>query len=191
MNRFILLLSFALLLTACQNDWETPRSVPPSEAPMATKPIAPGSIQSAAAPAVAKRSPIASAEGDRRINEQIDRLLGDHVAYRRVFDALQQAVAHDDAAAVADLVSFPITVSVDGKLIIVKNAARFGALYEKIMTPAVARAITGTAYDEVMVNSQGVMLGDGQAWISGICRDAACSQSEVKVIKLQSAPGVR
>lgn len=108
-----------------------------------------------------------------------------------MFDALQQAVAHDDAAAVADLISYPITLSVEGEPVIVKNPAQLTEIYEKIMTPALARAITITAYDAVMVNSQGVMLGDGQAWISGVCRDAACSQSEVKVITLQSAPGAR
>lgn len=185
MVRTLLLAALALLLTACQSNGHAPTTA--AAAPVALAPT------SAAAPAAALRAPAtegttASASGDAQVNQTIARLLGDPAPYRHVFDALQQAVASQDGAAVAALVDYPITLTVDGKRVIVRNADRFASLYGKFMTPSMERAITRTRYSTVMVNSKGVMLGDGQAWISGICKDSTCAHSEVKVIALQTGP---
>jgi len=54
------------------------------------------------------------------------------------------------------------------------------------MTPEIAKAITDTRYADVLVNYKGVMLGNGEAWINGICEHTACKNVEVKVVALQS-----
>jgi hypothetical protein len=36
-----------------------------------------------------------------------------------------------------------------------------------------------------MVSAKGVMLGSGEVWLNGVCRDPACTAPEVKVIAIQ------
>ncbi|MEO9214350.1 MAG: hypothetical protein ABI227_01670 [Rhodanobacter sp.] len=176
----------ALLLAACQNEGQTLMPAQTPVAPAATAAPMASVASSAAAPA--RLASTASISGEAQVNQSIAGLLGDPAAYRRVFDALQQAVARQDGAAVAALVNYPITLTVEGNPVVVRDSAKFAALYGKFMTPAMAKAITQTRFAGVMVNSQGVMLGDGQAWLSGVCRDSRCAHSEVKVTALQPGP---
>jgi ketosteroid isomerase-like protein len=148
-----------------------------------------------------RRSPIAAAvfclmlemtaalaQDEKAVNRSIDTVLGDHARYQAAIGKLQTAVAAKDAAAVAALVSYPINVAVAGKKTVIKNADAFVQNYEKIVTPTIASAVTTQKYGELMVNAQGVMFGNGEVWLNGICLDKACKQSEPKVVTIQEAP---
>ena len=116
----------------------------------------------------------------------IERLLGDSAEYRRVFEELQRAVTAHDAACVAALVHYPITVAIGKSRRVIKSSARFIAKYDSIMTPAIADTIRQAKYDALFVNYQGVMLGRGEVWIRGACRDKACKVAPVRVYTIQS-----
>ena len=115
-------------------------------------------------------------------------LFGDHAKYRAVIDAYQKAVAAGDKEAVAALVDYPFSATIDGKRTPIKNAAGFVENYGKIVTPAIASAIKAQKYSELMVNGKGVMFGSGETWINGICKkgSADCSEFEVKVVAIQA-----
>ena len=187
MNKILLGVALAsLLLGGCNKPADT--SAPESSA--AEMPAAPASDTSATpAPASAAPEPsVASAEaGDKAIDDAIDTLLGDHAKYRAVIDAYQKAVAAGDKEAVAALVDYPFSATIDGKRTPIKNAAGFVENYDKIVTPAIASAIKAQKYSELMVNGKGVMFGSGQTWINGICKkgSADCSEFEVKVVAIQ------
>ena len=106
--------------------------------------------------------------------------------YRQAFDAIQQAVAEGDAPAFADWVSYPIEVVADGQPMVIGDAAEFAEHYEAIVTPDIAQAVANQTFNELFVNSEGAMFGNGQVWMSEICLDDACSNSEVKIITIQS-----
>lgn len=106
--------------------------------------------------------------------------------YRQAFDAIQQAVDEDDAAAFADWVSYPIEVSADGEAMVIGDASQFAEYYEGIVTPEIAKAVTDQSFNELFINADGAMFGDGQVWMSEICLDDACTNSEVKIITIQS-----
>ena len=134
------------------------------------------------------QSPVAadgSAAEVAAVNQSIDQLLGDHAKYEPVIRAFQKAVAAKDAAAVAALVEYPLKVKLGGKSASIANAREFVAHYGEIVTPAMASAIASQPYGKLFVNYQGVMFGSGEAWINGICKDAACKQFDVKVVTLQ------
>lgn len=125
--------------------------------------------------------------GAAQVDRSIDEILGDHSRYRAVIESLQQAVAANDSAAVAALVDYPIDVEIDGRKTAVNDEEGFIADYDRIMTPAIAKAIADTRYTNVLVNWQGVMLGNGEVWINGICKGASngCDDFDVKVITIQ------
>ncbi len=109
-------------------------------------------------------------------------MLGDAAQYEKVFNAFKTAVVGGDRAAVVEEVRFPLNIS-GGKKI--TGPGEFQRNYEKIITPAVVKAMSEQDFGKVFVNQQGVMIGDGQVWLNGQCLDKACAQTEVKVITIQ------
>ena len=127
-----------------------------------------------------------TAAAERTVNQTIDETLGDHVAYERVILATQKAIAARDAAALAALVRYPIKVEIRGRARTIATPAAFVAHYDKIITPAIARVVLAECYNDLFVNYQGVMFGQGEIWIGGVCHDDACRNPEVKIITIQS-----
>lgn len=122
------------------------------------------------------------------VNQAIDEVLGDHVRYEAVIRQLQRAVAANDTAAVAALVNYPFVTVRDGESLRVADAEAFVREYDRIMTPPIAEAIKRQKYSQLMVNYKGVMFGNGQAWINGICKDDQCKAFDVKLVTLQHGP---
>ena len=115
-------------------------------------------------------------------------LFGDDPArYRAVIEGFQTAVRAGDGAAAAAFVNFPIELEVAGERRIVRDAAEFAAHFDAIVTPEIAAAVADEPLSEMMLNYQGVMLGQGEVWVSGICSDAACADPEIRVVAIQPA----
>ncbi len=106
--------------------------------------------------------------------------------YRQAFDAIQQAVAEGDSTAFAGWVSYPIEVMADGQPMVIGDAGEFAAHYAAIVTPEIAGAVADQSFNALFVNAEGAMFGDGQVWMSELCLDDACSDTEVKIITIQS-----
>lgn len=113
---------------------------------------------------------------------------GDPAAYRQVIEGFQAAVREGDAAKAATFVDYPLTVLIDGHKRQISGTGDFVANYAGIVTPRIAAAISGEKLDDMMVNAQGVMLGNGEAWVAGVCLDTACDKTRVKVITIQPGP---
>ncbi|WP_414540281.1 hypothetical protein [Stenotrophomonas forensis] len=180
----------ALLLAACSQ--QAPPAEPaadapppmtgstPAEAAASTTPDPAAAPQAAAEHASENPAPAAAEEGDARA--RIDSVLGDAAQYEKVFNAFKTAVVGGDRAAVVEEVRFPLNIA-GGKKI--TGPGEFQRNYEKIITPAVVKAMSEQDFGKVFVNQQGVMIGDGQVWLTGECLDKACARTEVKVGTIQ------
>ena len=196
--RVPLLIAVALMLAAtaaCRRD--APADVAAAKAPAATAPdtvaadasVAPGAAADVATPApvVATDAAATTPDDHASVNATIDKLLGDHAKYEQAIAAFQSAVSGKDPAAVAALVDYPFTAHIDGKPVQIVDATAFVARYDGIVTPAIADAITRQKYADLFVNYKGVMFGNGEAWINGICKDTACRDFDVRVVAIQPA----
>lgn len=179
--RKIAFLMPALLLAACSQPPAPAEPAadapPPMHASAAATPAAPATEPAATAPAV----PATQAPADDA-RARIDSVLGDAAQYEKVFNAFKTAVVGGDRAAVVEEVHFPLNIA-DGKKI--TSPGEFQRNYEKIITPAVVKAVSEQDFGKVFVNQQGVMIGNGQVWLNGQCLDPACTKTEVKVITIQ------
>jgi hypothetical protein len=129
------------------------------------------------------------AQGDKpteaQISEAIDKTLGDHRDYQRFLSDLKEAVTTDDRQAVANLMSYPLDAEIDGNSTTIDGVNVFLAFYDKIMIPEIIYTITNSSYADITVGMVGVMLGNGEVWISAICMNDTCSDSEILVSALQ------
>lgn len=179
--RTIAVLIPALLLAACSQP--APPAAPAVDAPPPME--ASAAATPAAEPATPAAEPAATAPADAPTEDaraRIESVLGDAAQYEKVFNAFKTAVVGGDRAAVVEEVRFPLNIS-GGKKI--TGPGEFQRNYEKIITPAVVKAVTEQDFGKVFVNQQGVMIGDGQVWLNGQCLDKACTKTEVKVITIQ------
>ncbi len=136
---------------------------------------------------VAQAAPSATAALDK----SIDLSVGDHVKVQHILIELQAAVAKHNAPAVAALVHYPIKVNPGKKPFTIKNEKAFIKDYDRIITSDIAAAIFKQKYENLFVNSQGAMIGDGEVWITGFCRDKSCKQSDIKIGTIQDTKNLK
>jgi hypothetical protein len=140
----------------------------------------------AAAPA-----PVKTHQGDTAaIDSSISANVGAPAKVREVITALQDAVRQHNAEAVAALVSYPITINPQKPdALIIRDPKSFIDHYNQIITSHIADIIENQKYEALFVNYQGAMLGNGEIWISGICRDKTCNQTDIKIRTIQNTSG--
>ena len=125
------------------------------------------------------------------LDKSIDLSVGDHVKVQQILTELQAAVAKHNTPAVAALVHYPIKVNPGKKPFTIKNEKAFIKDYDNIITPDIQTAIFKQKYENLFVNSQGAMIGDGEVWISGFCRDKSCKQSDIKISTIQDTKNLK
>lgn len=120
------------------------------------------------AAALAALPQLSAAQTVAETNASLDQLYGEHAPYQAFFGELQKAVAADDKAAVAGLISYPLESKVGGKTVTLRDADEFVAAYDQIITAKVKKALAAQTYASLFANGEGLMVGDGEIWFSGI-----------------------
>jgi len=84
--------------------------------------------------------------------------------------ALQKAAAAGDKTTIATMIAYPLhaKVKVKGRLTAIKSKEAFLANYDEIFNPSVKDAIQKATPDNLFVNYQGVMIGNGQVWFTTV-----------------------
>lgn len=95
--------------------------------------------------------------------------ISDPTHVTRFLARLKQALAADDRAAVAAMVSYPLHVYAPGRgLTTYRDAATLRAGYAWVFTPEVTAAVATATPDSLFARDQGVMIGNGQVWINEV-----------------------
>ncbi len=68
------------------------------------------------------------------------------------------------------MVSYPITVMIAGRKVKLRNRADFLRRYNLAINQRVKHAIAGQRAEDLFVNYQGVMIGDGEIWFNQLSR---------------------
>lgn len=82
------------------------------------------------------------------------------------FSAFRAAVASNKPAAIVPLISFPLRINGKRRAIFVQNASAFSRQYHAIFTKKVRDTVLNQAASALFCNSQGVMYGDGEVWVT-------------------------
>jgi hypothetical protein len=99
----------------------------------------------------------------------------------RFLSELKEAVARDERARVASLVSFPMRLNSGRRKTLVRDRRDFLRRYARIFNAKVREALARQAEPALFVNYQGVMVGDGEIWFAPAGRG-----SRLKVITVNN-----
>jgi hypothetical protein len=116
------------------------------------------------------------------VDARMDALFGAHEPYHAFFDQLKRAVAAKDKNAVAGMIKYPVAIHHANDQTILRTRKDFLARYDRIFTPKLVDIVARQDYATLFVRDEGAMIGDGEIWFSGVCRDQACKQSDIKII---------
>lgn len=128
----------------------------------------------------------ASGQTADEVAERMTMLFGDAQPFIEAFETIQAAVAEGDGPTLAEYFPYGTPIRVDGVEVVLESEYDLYQRYDELITPAIAEAVAAQAFETLFVNADGVMLGDGEMWLSGICSDDSCTEFEVKIIALNS-----
>lgn len=128
----------------------------------------------------------ALAQSAENVLGQIESLHGDADGFSAAFDRLQQAMTDGDAAAVADLGSYPLTVRANGEVYDILEAQDLIDNFDSLVMPDTQALVAEQDIRDLMVNSDGVMVGAGEVWLSAVCDDNACNSARWRIIAINN-----
>lgn len=120
------------------------------------------------------------------VDARLDLLFGEHDPYRAFLRQLQAAVAEDSREQVAAMVSYPLNTKLNGRAVRIRTPRQFLGHYEALLPPKTRQLIARQSYGELFANSAGAMIGNGELWFSGICKDKACRSHVIKITALNA-----
>lgn len=129
---------------------------------------------------------VAAKADEASVDQQIETLLGDAPDYKVLFYAFKVALEEGKSDIVVSLVNYPITVTIDGEEATYSSEQELLDNYDSVFTEAIVEAVSNQDYGDLFVNSEGVMIGNGEVWISGICEDSACNSAPPRIAVIQS-----
>ena len=101
---------------------------------------------------------------------------------RAVFNEMKSSVARDDRKSLCRLANYPLRTS----------AGRIGqeslcrARHRTIFNDRVVSAIRAQKFEELFVNWQGIMIGDGEVWLAVVCHDSACRRKRLGIMTVNN-----
>jgi hypothetical protein len=126
-----------------------------------------------AAPALA----LTSEEVDLRIDE----ILKDHIPYETAYVDIRAALEANDLDALGEHMIYGTPFLLNGQRVTLKDVDEFKARFGDFFNEKVKKVVLDQTYETLFVNADGVMFGVGQLWLTGICRDEACAEFDVKI----------
>jgi hypothetical protein len=120
------------------------------------------------------------------VNSQIDTVLGPHEVYQTAIETIQDALAESDVEGIAGYIPFGEPIKVNGEEIIIADEAELADRFDELFNDKVVTAVVGQDYGSLLVNQDGIMFGEGELWISGICVDETCEDVFVNITAINN-----
>jgi hypothetical protein len=124
------------------------------------------------------------ARSDEATSARLDALFGAHEPYEAFLARLQDAVAARDRRSVAAMIAYPLETRVAGEPVTLAAPEDVVRRYDQLFMAPVVAAIARQTYATLFATAEGVMVGDGEIWFSGVCGDEACADVAVRIIAI-------
>lgn len=111
-------------------------------------------------------NPNEKSEEDKTTNRYSIAGIDNPSEFEDTFNNIKELVASDDKEKVAEYINFPINVHIGGKKVAIETKDQFIKNYDEIFNDNVKAKLANQKVEETFVNADGVMVGDGETWIS-------------------------
>ncbi len=140
----------------------------------------------AAAIALSAATYPALAQDEQAAWDNIENIHGDAAGFFDLLGILQDAASNGDTLTIADNAFYPLLVNANGESYDVLEAQDLIDDFDSLVYPETLEALMNQAPDDLIVTSEGVGLGNGAIWITNICVDDACAETQWGILSINN-----
>ena len=133
--------------------------------------------------ALALAMPAMASEEDVYAN--IEAIHGDADGFFEIFAGVQDATMFNPVD-ITGFAFYPLTINANGETYDVLDEQDFIDNFDSLILPETLEAIGSQDVDDLIVTSEGVGLGNGAIWITNICLDDACGQTQWGILSINN-----
>lgn len=123
---------------------------------------------------------------EEEVFDRIETIHGDAEGFFEVFALLQDAMMFGDPVTVGQYAIFPLTVNADGETYDVLEEQDLLDNFDTLVSPETQEALLEQDVADLIVTQDGVGIGNGAIWISNICLDDACDETQWGIISINN-----
>lgn len=120
------------------------------------------------------------------VDQQIDTVLGPHETYATAIARIQEALKERDVEKLAGYIAYGEPLKVNGADVVIADETQLTAEFDSLFNQKVTDAVVNQTYETLFVNQDGIMFGDGELWLNGVCDDEACEFPFVTIIAINN-----
>jgi len=139
----------------------------------------------AAAIALAFTAP-ALAQSEEEVSASIETIHGDSEGFFELYAALQDAILLEDPTAIADHAFYPLRINTDGESQEVPDAEALVDDFHNLIWPETLEALGTQDVADLIVTSEGVGIGNGAIWLTNICLDDSCAETQWGILSINN-----
>lgn len=122
---------------------------------------------------------------EEEVYASIESIHGDADGFFEVFAAVQEA-AVSSPLDIAGYGFYPLTVNANGETYDVIDEQDFVDNFDALVMPETLDAIAAQDVEDLIVTSEGVGLGNGAMWITNVCLDDSCNNTQWGILSINN-----
>ncbi|KKB80465.1 hypothetical protein VW35_06535 [Devosia soli] len=142
-------------------------------------------LRTAATALIALALLLPAAASEEEIYANIENIHGDADGFFEVFSGVQDAAMFNPVD-IAGYGLYPMTVNANGETYDILEQQDFVDNFDSLMLQETIDAIAGQDVDDLIVTSEGVGLANGAMWITNICLDDACNNTQWGILSINN-----
>jgi hypothetical protein len=122
---------------------------------------------------------------EEEVYANIEAIHGDADGFFEVFAGVQDATMFNPVD-ITGYAIYPLTINANGETYDILEEQDFIDNFDSLILPETLEAIGSQDVDDLIVTSEGVGLGNGAMWITNICLDDACSDTQWGILSINN-----
>ncbi|SFV29972.1 hypothetical protein SAMN05216456_0884 [Devosia crocina] len=128
---------------------------------------------------------VPASASEEEVYISIENIHGDADGFFDVFSGVQDAAMFNPID-IAGYGLYPMTINANGEVYDILEEQDLIDNFDTLVYPETIDAILGQDVDDLIVTSEGVGLANGALWITNICLDDACSETQWGVFSINN-----
>lgn len=128
----------------------------------------------------------ALAQSEEDIHASIEAIHGNADGFFEVFSMLQDAVMFGDPVTWGQYAFFPLTVNANGETYDVLEEQDLADNFDMLVSQDTQQALLNQDVADLIVTDEGVGIGNGAVWITNVCLDDECAETQWGIIAINN-----
>jgi hypothetical protein len=122
---------------------------------------------------------------EEEVYANIEAIHGDADGFFEVFAGVQDATMFNPID-ITGYALYPLTINANGEIYDILEEQDFIDNFDSLILPETIEAIGSQDVDDLIVTSEGVGLANGAMWITNICLDDGCSETQWGILSINN-----